>query len=131
MPWPVRMRSVCSREAPRSNVLLEDRVAAEHAGVQELEDRPELTQVVFDRRAAYGQLEPAAQEPRGLCRLALGVLDRLGFVQDHVVKLEVGQLGNVRAHGAVRGDDQVVVGEKPHAAHAGPARCSRVCEDAG
>ena len=94
------------------DVLLEDRVAAEHARVQELEDRPELAQVVLDRRAAHGQLVAAAQQPGGLGRLAVGVLDRLGLVEDRVVELEVGQLGDVGAHGAVGGDDQVVVGER-------------------
>ena len=94
-----------------AGVLLEHGVAAEHAGVQELEDRPELAQVVFDRRAADGQAVPAAQEPGGLGRLALGVLDRLGLVEHDVVELEVGELGDVGAQGAVGGDDQVVLGE--------------------
>jgi hypothetical protein len=58
-----------------AGVPLEDRVAAEHARVQELENRPEFADVVLDRRAAHGQFVPAAQEPSGLGRLALGVLD--------------------------------------------------------
>ena len=52
---------------------------------------------VLDRRAADGQAMPAAQEPGGLGRLALGVLDRLGLVEHDVVELEVGQLGDVGA----------------------------------
>ena len=54
----------------------------------------------------------AAEQAGGLGRLAVGVLDRLGLVEDHVVELEVGQLGDIGAERAVGGDDQVVLGER-------------------
>ena len=68
--------------------------------------------MVFDRGATDGQLETAAQQPGGFCRLAFGVLDRLGLIEDHIVELEVAQLGDISADSAVRGNDQVVVGER-------------------
>ncbi len=92
-------------------VPLEDRVGAEHPGVEELEDRPELAQVVLDRRAAHRQPVPRPDEPGGLRGLALGVLDRLRLVEDHVVELDVRQLGDVGPEGPISGDDQVVVAE--------------------
>ena len=110
---------------------LEDGVGAEHAGVEELEDRPELAQVVLDRRAAHGQAVPAAEQPGGLGGLALGVLDRLGLVEDHVVELDLAQLGDVGAEGAVGGDDQVVLGERLAERRGGPGRCSRAPGAAG
>ena len=68
--------------------------------------------MVFDRRAADGQPVPAAQQAGRLGRLALGVLDRLGLVEDHVVELELGQFGDIGAQGAVGGDDQIVLGKR-------------------
>ena len=94
-----------------AGVLLEDGITAEHAGVEELEDRPELAQVVFDRRAADRQAMPCSEQACGLRRLAVGVLDRLRLVEHHVVKLKVGQLGDIGAERAVGSDDQVVFGE--------------------
>ena len=52
------------------------------------------------------------EQPGGLGGLAVGVLDRLRFVENDVVELDLGQLGDVGAEGAVGGDDQVVVGER-------------------
>ena len=68
---------------------LEDGAGAEHAGVQELEERPELAEVVLDRRAAERQAVPAAEQAGGLGRLAVGVLDRLRLVEDDVVELDL------------------------------------------
>jgi hypothetical protein len=56
--------------------------AAEHAGVQELEQRPQLAEVVLDRRAAQRQAVlalAAARTPWRVC--AVGVLDRLRLVE--------------------------------------------------
>ena len=92
-------------------MLLEDRGGAEHPGVEELEDRPELAQVVLDRRAAHGQPVPPLEQPGRLGRLAVGVLDRLRLVQDHVIEGDLAQLDDVGPEGPVGGDDQVVVGE--------------------
>ena len=108
-----------------AGVPLEDGAGAEHAGVEELEDRPELAQVVLDRRAAHRQAVPAAEQPGGLGGLAVGVLDRLGLVEDHVVELDLRQLGDVGAEGAVGGDDQVVLGERLAERRGGRGRCSR------
>ena len=83
-------------------VPLEDGVGAEHARVEELEDRPELAQVVLDRRAAHRQAILAAEQAGGLGGLAVGVLDRLRLVEDHVVELELARARRCRCGGCRR-----------------------------
>ena len=69
--------------------MLEDRAAAQHARVEELEDRPQIAQVVLDRRAAQGQAILGREQPAGLGDLRAGVLDRLRLVQDDVIEVDV------------------------------------------
>ncbi len=62
-------------------------------GVQELEQAPQLAEVVLDRRAAQRQPVLAAEQPRRLRRLGRRVLDRLRLVEDRVVELDVLEVG--------------------------------------
>ena len=48
------------------------------------------------------QAVPAAEQPGGLGRLAVGVLDRLGLVEDHVVELELRSARRCRCGGCRR-----------------------------
>ena len=56
---------------------------AQQAGVEELHDRPQVADVVLDRRAGQGDAVVGREGPRRLGLLGLGVLDVLGLVQDH------------------------------------------------
>jgi len=51
----------------------------------------------------------AAEKPGGLGSLAVGVLDRLRLVQDHVVELVVGEPRGVPPQRPVGGEEQIVV----------------------
>ena len=75
---------------------------AQHARVEELEERPQLAEVVFHRRAGHGQAVVGPQQPAGLGPLRLGVLDRLGLVEDGVVEADVLELGDVAVRGCRR-----------------------------
>ena len=57
---------------------LELGLRAEPAGVEEIDDRPEVADVVLDRRAGQGDAVIGLQRPRGLGLLGLRVLDVLG-----------------------------------------------------
>ena len=62
---------------------LEDRRAVPSMpGIEELEQAPQLAQMILDRRAAQRQAMIGLEQPRGLGRPRAGVLDRLGFVED-------------------------------------------------
>ena len=91
--------------------VLKHRRRAEHARVEELQQRPELAQVVLHRGAGHGQAVIGLQQPAGLGPLRVGVLDRLRLVQDGVVEAEVLELDDVALHRAVGGDHQVVLVE--------------------
>ena len=97
-------------EAPgRRSVGAEGGRRAQHARVQELEQAPQLAQMVLDRRAAERQAMVAAQQARRLGGLGARVLDGLGLVEDHVVEADVLQEGRVAAQRAVGGEHEVVV----------------------
>ena len=85
--------------------------AAEHAGVQELEERPELAQVVLDRGAGEREAVVGPEQARGLGGLRAVVLDGLRLVEDGVAEIHLRELDGVAAERAVGGEDQVVVRE--------------------
>ena len=51
-------------------------------------------------------------EPRGFGGLRIGVLDRLRFVEHHVMELMFEKLFDIAAHEAVARDDHVMIGER-------------------
>ena len=85
----------------------EDRGAAEHAGVEEFEDRPEFAQVIFDGRAAHRQAVSGLQESGGLGGLGGRGFDRLRLVEDDVIEFELAEFDNVGAEGSVGGENKV------------------------
>ena len=85
---------------------------AQHAGVQEFDQRPQLAQMVLDRRAGQREAMVAAQQPRRLRRFGVRVLDRLRLVEDDVVRLDLAQEGGVLPQHAV-GRDQEVDAREP------------------
>ena len=82
---------------PSDRRRLERRRRPEHARVEELEQAPQLAEVVLDRRAAQRQAVLALQQAGRLGRGRCGVLDRLRLVEDHVVELDVLQDARCRA----------------------------------
>ena len=91
--------------------------AAKLAGVQKLEDAPQLADVVFDGRARERQPMPRPEEPAGLGRLAGGVFDRLRLVEHHVIKLGLTVGEDVAPQRAVGRDHDVPVGERAGLVH--------------
>ena len=69
---------------------------SEQAGIEKLEQAPELAEVVLDRRAAEGEAMTSAQEPARFRHLARRVLDRLRFVEDHVLEFGLRQASRCR-----------------------------------
>ena len=55
---------------------------AEQAGVDEVEDRPEIAEAVLDRRAGERDARPRVDLLGGARLLGAGVLDRLRLVED-------------------------------------------------
>ena len=117
---PQDERTDAAREdLDRAAVLLRGRPAmpreggrgAEQAGVQELEQAPQLAEMVLDRRAAQRQPVLRANQPRGLRRRRVRVLDRLRLVEDRVLELDVLQQQRVAPQRAVAGEDDVVAAD--------------------
>ena len=52
---------------------------------------------------------PAAQQPRRLRRGSRGVLDRLRFVENDIVELELPKGGDVSPQRAIRRDDEILI----------------------
>ena len=94
-------------QSPRARRGGERARRAQHAGVQELDQRPQLAQVVLDRRARQREAMVPAQQARRLRRFGVRVLDRLRLVEDHVVRLDLAQEDGVLAQHAVGRDQQV------------------------
>ena len=84
---------------------------AQHAGVEELEDRPQVAQVVLDRGAGEGQAVVGLQQTCRFRTLAGGVLNGLRFVEHGVVELHFFERVDVAPHQPEAGDDQVLVFE--------------------
>ena len=81
---------------------------AQHARIQELEQAPQFAQMILHRRAAERQAMRAAQQAHRLGRRGARVLDRLRFVEHHVIELDVRQPRGIAAQRAVGGQDQIV-----------------------
>jgi len=64
---------------------LEARFLAQQTGHEEMKQRPQLAQMVFQRRAGQAQAVPRANAAHHFRRLGARVLDILRFVQDQQV----------------------------------------------
>jgi len=89
----------------------EDRGGAEHSGVEEIEERPEIAEVVLDGGSGEGEAMVAFDEADGFGGFGGGVFDGLGFVEDDVIELDILEELDIPAEGAVGGDDDVVIHE--------------------
>ncbi len=67
-------------------VAVEFLAVAQPAGHQEVKQRPQLAQVVFQRRTAQAQALAGVEVACGLGGLAVGVLDVLGFIENQHVE---------------------------------------------
>ena len=86
---------------------LEGMLRTEEAGHQELEQAPELKEVVLDGRTGQAQAHAGMDAAHGAGRDGVGVLDVLGFVQDDGVELVFLHLLQVTPQQGVGGDDEV------------------------
>ena len=98
-------------QPPRARRGAERARRAQHAGVQEFDQRPQLAQMVFDWRAGERETMVPAQQPRRLRRFGVGVLDGLRLVEDDVVRLDLAQEDGVLAEHAVGRDQEIDAGE--------------------
>ena len=67
--------------------------SAEQAGVQEIEERPEVGEAILDRRAGHGDAGRRLQFLDAPRLPGAGVLDRLGLVEDRQVPVVLPQPG--------------------------------------
>ncbi|MNF55239.1 hypothetical protein D3C84_366940 [compost metagenome] len=90
----------------------EARCVAEPAGHEEVEQRPEFAQVVFQRRAGQAQALPGLQLAGGQRGLAARILDVLRFVENQqLIGLRRQRLEVARQQG-VGGQDDVVLADQ-------------------
>ena len=92
-------------------VAVEGLDVAQPARQQEVEQRPQLAEVVFQRGAAQAQALACNQLAGRLGGLAAGVLDVLRLVQHQQVQRQFCQVLNVLGQQSVGGQDHVVVVE--------------------
>ncbi|MNN56221.1 hypothetical protein D3C81_1711380 [compost metagenome] len=76
-----------------------------------MKQRPQLAQVVFQRRAAEAQALTRIQFARGLGGFAVRILDVLRFIQYQHMQRLLGQTFDVFWQQGVGGEDQVEVGQ--------------------
>ncbi|MNS87783.1 hypothetical protein D3C72_1217380 [compost metagenome] len=70
---------------------IERLLVAQQARQQEVELRPQFSQVIFQRRAGQAQAVARAQQARALRRLAARILDVVRFVEDDQVEIVLAQ----------------------------------------
>ncbi len=87
--------------------LVEVLPAAQQAGVDEAEEAPELTEVVFDGRARRDDAESAIEAEGRQRAFGAGVLDRLRLIQHDRLPGNVGERVAPGLHQAVAADHQV------------------------
>ena len=84
--------------------------AAEHPGVDGVEDGPQVGQPVLDRRAGQGQLLAGPQGAQGLGRVGGRVLDELGLVGDDGRPVDGAEVLDVARQQPVGGHHEVGTG---------------------
>ena len=70
---------------------------AEQAGVEKVEQRPQLAEVVLDRRARQADLVARVERADRLGRLRVVVLDRVRLVEDEQVERDLASASRSRA----------------------------------
>ena len=87
---------------------METGARSEESGVQEFHDAPQVADVVFDRRAGQGNAVPGRQGAGRLGLLGLGILDVLGFVEDHSGPIHLLEDLRIAMQQGVTGDHHAV-----------------------
>ncbi|MNJ42383.1 hypothetical protein D3C77_373530 [compost metagenome] len=93
----------------RAVVAIEALGIAQPTRQQEMEQRPQLAQVVFQRRAAQAQALAGFELARGLGSLAARAFDVLGLVEDQHMQHQAFEVFQVLGQQRVGGQQQVVV----------------------
>lgn len=88
--------------------LVEGRLGTEEAGHQEVEQAPQLEDVVLDRSPREDETMYGLDTLDGLRQLGLRVLDDVTFIEDAVVPVDVLQARNVVPDDLIRSDHNVV-----------------------
>ncbi len=86
---------------------------SEQARVQELEEAPQLAEMILDRRAAQRQPMSRPKQPRRFRRRGRRVLDRLRFVENRVVELDRVQSRGVAPERAVGRQHEIGARQRP------------------
>ena len=86
-------------------------LAAQIAGLDKIDDAPEVEQAVFQRRAGDGQAAFSFELFDGLGDLGVGVFDELGFVEHDGAEGVFLEFLQVAPQESVVGDDEVVRGD--------------------
>jgi|TARA_B110000037_G_scaffold209474_1_gene258671 hypothetical protein len=84
---------------------------AEEAGHEEAEERPEFTEVVFDRSAGEAEAVAGTKFAGGLTDLGGGVFDVLCFVEGNELEFVFFKLGDIALQKGKGGEDDVRVGD--------------------
>ena len=82
--------------------------AAKQAGVEHVHDRPELGEMVLDRRAGERDAARGNKRPNGDARSGRGILDLLRFVEGDAVPADLRELLLVAMGQGITGDDDIV-----------------------
>src|SRR5678815_2993498 len=67
--------------------------------------------MILDWCAAQRETMFTLQQACGFCGFCLGVFDRLGFVENHKVKLDVLKVDRISSQRSIRRDYEIVVSE--------------------
>ena len=102
-----RVGLLLDRCPPEAGELL---AAAEEAGEQEVELAPQFAEVVLQRRTGQAQAVACIDLANCFCALALGILDRLRFVENEQVVAVLHQFFGIAPEQWVGGEYHVVLG---------------------
>ena len=92
-----------------------------------MKQRPQFSQVVFQRRAAQAQALACNQFTGRLRRFTAGIFDVLRFIENQQVQRQFCQVLKVFGQQGIRGEDEVVIVERLEVFFAtGPVQCQHL-----
>ncbi len=103
----LRQDAPALRIAVRLVQLVERLRRSEQARIEEVEQAPQLAEMVLHGRAGQREPLPSAQQPHRARRLRTRVLDRVRLVEDDAVEGEVGEPGGIAEERAVGREHEV------------------------
>ena len=87
----------------------EARKVPQHPRIKKLKQRPQFAKMVFDRRSGHRQAKIATQQTTGLGNQRGRIFDRLRFIQNRIVKLNLAQPLNINPHCRVGGQQNIKI----------------------